>query len=113
MHLGSEKFLHGTCLLAFVIVDTEYFFVVVFQGYINSESPQAAVSLLDEMLCLGLEPDRLTYNTLIHACIKCGDMVAAMKFLKEMKVTRLYLKGQFKLTPSVTQSSTGVLLGSC
>uniref|UniRef100_A0A1J3IVT5 Pentatricopeptide repeat-containing protein n=1 Tax=Noccaea caerulescens TaxID=107243 RepID=A0A1J3IVT5_NOCCA len=58
---------------------------LLMKGYINSESPQAAVSLLDEMLRLGLEPDRLTYNTLIHACIKCGDMDAAMKFLKEMK----------------------------
>lgn len=49
--------------------------------------------LLDEMLRLGLEPDRPTYNTLIHACIKSGDLDAAMKFLKEMKVTSVYLKG--------------------
>lgn len=51
--------------------------------------------LLDEMLRLELEPDRSTYNTLIHASIKCGDFDAAMKFLKEMKVTCVYLKGQF------------------
>jgi pentatricopeptide repeat protein len=55
------------------------------KGYVNSESPQAAINLLDEMLRLRLEPDRLTYNTLIHACIKCGDLDAAMKFFNDMK----------------------------
>jgi len=83
----------------------------IFQGYVNSESPQAAINLLDEMLRLRLEPDRLTYNTLIHACIKCGDLDAAMKFFNDMKVTHVYFKGQF-YTPSDTQSSTGVELGS-
>ncbi|KAG2309941.1 hypothetical protein Bca52824_021498 [Brassica carinata] len=58
---------------------------LLMKGYINSGSPQAAVVLLDEMLRLGLEPDRSTYNTLIHACIKYGDLDAAMKFFKEMK----------------------------
>ncbi|EFH49728.1 pentatricopeptide repeat-containing protein [Arabidopsis lyrata subsp. lyrata] len=58
---------------------------LLMKGYVNSESPQAAINLLDEMLRLRLEPDRLTYNTLIHACIKCGDMDVAMKFFKEMK----------------------------
>lgn len=67
---------------------------LLMKGYINSGSPQAAVVLLDEMLRLGLEPDRPTYNTLINACIKCGDLDAAMKFLKEMKVTCVYLKGE-------------------
>lgn len=68
---------------------------LLMKGYVNSGSPQAAVVLLDEMLRLELEPDRSTYNTLIHASIKCGDLDAAMKFLKEMKVTCVYLKGQF------------------
>ncbi|CAH2073203.1 unnamed protein product [Thlaspi arvense] len=58
---------------------------LLMKGYINSGSPHAAVVLLDEMLRLGLEPDRATYNTLIHACVKCGDLDVAMKFLKEMK----------------------------
>lgn len=84
-----EKHHHGICHLAFAIVFSCY----IFQGYVNSESPQAAINLLDEMLRLRLEPDRLTYNTLIHACIKCGDMDVAMKFFKEMKVTHVYLKG--------------------
>lgn len=58
---------------------------LLMKGYVNSESPQAAINLLDEMLRLRLEPDRLTYNTLIHACIKCGDLDAAMKFFNDMK----------------------------
>lgn len=111
MHLGSEKY-HGICFLAFAIVNRRWFFllcIVLFQGYINSGSPHAAVILLDEMLRLGLEPDRLTYNTLINACIKGGDLDAAMKFLKEMKVTRVYLKRPV----FILQVLLRVVLGLC
>lgn len=68
--------------------------VIYSQGYIQSGSYQAAVNLHEEMFHLGLEPDRLTYNTLILACVKSGKLDAAMHFLEEMKVTAC-LKGQF------------------
>ncbi|KAK1323098.1 Pentatricopeptide repeat-containing protein [Acorus calamus] len=58
---------------------------MLMKGYANSDSPLNALSVSDEMLRHGLKPDRLTYNTLIFACTKSGDMVTAMQFLAEMK----------------------------
>ncbi|KAA3489829.1 pentatricopeptide repeat-containing protein [Gossypium australe] len=55
------------------------------QGYINTGCPQAAINLHEEIQLLGLEPDRLTYNTLIFACVKAENLEAAMRFFKEMK----------------------------
>ena len=61
-----------------------------FQGYISSGVPQAALAMYNEMLNLELKPDRLTYNTLISACVKINKLDAAMYFFKEMKVTSMY-----------------------
>ncbi|KAK6912431.1 Pentatricopeptide repeat [Dillenia turbinata] len=43
------------------------------KGYISTGCPQ------------GLRPDKLTYDTLIFACVKAKNMVAAMQFFEEMK----------------------------
>lgn len=66
-----------------------------FQGHINAGSPEVAIALHEEMLHLGLDPDRLTYNTLIFACVKTEKLDVAMSFYKQLKVARMYLKGQF------------------
>lgn len=58
--------------------------------------PQGAIGMHDEMLWLGLKPDRLTYNTLISACVESRKLDKAMHFFKEMKVPRMNLKGQFR-----------------
>lgn len=49
----------------------------------------------DEILRQGLNPERLTYNTLISACVKMENMDAAMQFFEEMKVSCVYLEGRF------------------
>jgi pentatricopeptide repeat protein len=49
----------------------------------------------DEIIRLGKKPDRLTYNTLISACVKAGKLDAAMQYFEEMKVPS-YMKGQFR-----------------
>jgi pentatricopeptide repeat protein len=67
-----------------------------FQGYINTGLPQAAITAYREILRLGLKPDKITYNTLIFACVKTEKLDAAMHVLKEMKVTSIYLEGQFR-----------------
>lgn len=66
-----------------------------FQGHINAGSPEVAIALHDEMLRVGLEPDRLTYNTLISACVRTGKLDVAMSFYKQLKVARMYLKCLF------------------
>ncbi|OAY27568.1 hypothetical protein MANES_16G135400v8 [Manihot esculenta] len=58
---------------------------LLMKGYIKAGCPQAALAVQDEILRLGLTPDRLTYNTLILACVKNENVNAAMHFFKEMK----------------------------
>ncbi|XP_022936928.1 pentatricopeptide repeat-containing protein At5g10690 isoform X1 [Cucurbita moschata] len=58
---------------------------LLMKGYISSGVPQAALALYNEMLNLELKPDKLTYNTLISACVKINKLDAAMYFFEEMK----------------------------
>ncbi|WCJ30512.1 Pentatricopeptide repeat-containing protein At5g10690 [Euphorbia peplus] len=58
---------------------------LLMKGYINAGCPQAALAVQEEMLRLGLTPDRLTYNTLIHSCVKSETLDVAMHFFEEMK----------------------------
>ncbi|KAF6138533.1 hypothetical protein GIB67_022567 [Kingdonia uniflora] len=58
---------------------------LLMKGYINTGFPQNALTVHAEILRQGLKPDRLTYNTLIFACVKSGNMDAAMKLFAEMK----------------------------
>lgn len=57
------------------------------QGYISVGCPHEALSTHDEILRQGLNPDRLTYNTLIFACVKMENLDAAMLFFEQMKVS--------------------------
>lgn len=66
------------------------------QGCINAGSPVGAIAMYDEILRLGLNPDRLTFNTLISACVKTDKLELAMHFFEEMKVPSIYLRGQFR-----------------
>ncbi|XP_039024314.1 pentatricopeptide repeat-containing protein At5g10690 [Hibiscus syriacus] len=58
---------------------------LLMKGYISTGCPQAAINLHEEILLLGLKPDRLTYNTLIFACVKAESLDAAIRFFQEMK----------------------------
>lgn len=67
----------------------------IFQGHITDGSPEEAITLFHEMSCLGLEPDRHTYNTLILASMKSEKLDVALSFFEKMKVASMYMKGQF------------------
>ncbi|RDX93976.1 Pentatricopeptide repeat-containing protein, partial [Mucuna pruriens] len=58
---------------------------ILMKGYINSGCPQTAINMLNEILRQGIMPDRLTYNTLILACVESKKLDAAMQFFEEMK----------------------------
>lgn len=58
-----------------------------YQGYISAGCPQEALRTHDEILQRGLNPDRLTYNTLIFACVKMENLDTAMLFFEQMKVS--------------------------
>lgn len=50
----------------------------------------------DEILRHGLNLDKLTYNTLILACVESEKLDVAMQFFEGMKVSSLNSKGQFR-----------------
>ncbi|KAJ4835885.1 hypothetical protein Tsubulata_030865 [Turnera subulata] len=58
---------------------------LLMKGYINIGRPKDALALHAEILRAGLTPDRLTYNTLISACVKTQNFDAAIRFMEEMK----------------------------
>ena len=84
-----SKYIHSF-ILCCVSVSKYIHSFPLFQGYINTGSPGAAFRVHDEMLLQGLQPDKLTYNTLILAAVKMENLDSAMKFLEEMKVPRKY-----------------------
>lgn len=55
------------------------------KGYISTGCPEAALSLHDEILRHGLNLDKVTYNTLILACVETGKLDIAMQFFEGMK----------------------------
>ncbi|KAK7377325.1 hypothetical protein VNO80_02748 [Phaseolus coccineus] len=58
---------------------------ILIKGYINSGCPHTAINMLNEILRQGIMPDRLTYNTLILACVESEKLDTAMQFFEEMK----------------------------
>jgi len=64
------------------------------QGYIKSNFPLGALTVKDEILRQGLKPDRLTYNTIISACVKSSEIDKAIQFLEDMKVSHKCWKGR-------------------
>uniref|UniRef100_A0A453DII7 Pentacotripeptide-repeat region of PRORP domain-containing protein n=1 Tax=Aegilops tauschii subsp. strangulata TaxID=200361 RepID=A0A453DII7_AEGTS len=58
---------------------------LLMKGYIKSNFPLGALTVKDEILRQGLKPDRLTYNTIIFACVKSAEIEKAFQFLEDMK----------------------------
>ncbi|CAD6219133.1 unnamed protein product [Miscanthus lutarioriparius] len=58
---------------------------LLMKGYIKSNFPLGALTVKDEILRQGLKPDRLTYNTIISACVKSAEIDKAIRFLEDMK----------------------------
>ncbi|CAL0333026.1 unnamed protein product [Lupinus luteus] len=73
----------------FVLREDGNFSIAVYnllmKGYIKSGCPHTAINMITEILHEGITPDRLTYNTLILACMKSGKLDTAMQFFEEMK----------------------------
>lgn len=63
---------------------------LLMKGYIGKGFPQKALALHDVMLCRRLKPDKLTYNTMISACVKIENLDDAMRYFREMKVASMF-----------------------
>lgn len=71
--------------------------VVIWQGYSRSDNPLEALKLMDEMRSHNLQPQRVTFNSLILACVRGGDLQRALKLLSAMKVRILLQVASFHL----------------
>ncbi|KAK4558770.1 hypothetical protein RGQ29_008155 [Quercus rubra] len=78
---------------------------LLMKGYINTGHPLAAIAVYEEILRLGLKPDKLTYNKLIYACAKTDKLDIAMHVLEEMK-DRARKFGHDDLFPDVVTYTT-------
>ncbi|KAJ3704838.1 hypothetical protein LUZ61_008543 [Rhynchospora tenuis] len=65
--------------------DSVLLYNLLMKGYIKTSFPLGALTVRDEMIRQGLRPDRLTYNTLISACVKSEEMEKAVQLLSDMK----------------------------
>ncbi|KAK6927726.1 Pentatricopeptide repeat [Dillenia turbinata] len=79
---------------------------LLIKGYISTGRPQAALTMHDEIRRHGLRPDKLTYNTLIFACVKAENMVAAMQFFEEMKQKEAHESNRDDLFPDIVTYTT-------
>lgn len=57
----------------------------LFFGWCRLRNPSRGISILDEMIEIGLEPDNFTYNTAIDTFCKAGMVTEAAEFLKFMR----------------------------
>lgn len=57
----------------------------LFRGCNRSGRKELAMFFASEMIQLGLEPDRITYDRLIVGCIQAGDLEDALLYYEEMR----------------------------
>lgn len=56
------------------------------QGYARSDNPLEAITVMHEMQLQGMPLQRLTYNSLLLACVRGKDLESALDILEDMKV---------------------------
>jgi pentatricopeptide repeat protein len=62
-------------------------FNILFRGCHRSARKELAMFFANEMIQLGLEPDRITYDRLILVCLQAGDLEDALLYYEEMTST--------------------------
>jgi len=64
-------------------------FNILFRGCYLVERKELAMFLVNEMIQLGLKPDRITYDRLILVCLKVGDLEDALSYYEELVTQRV------------------------
>ncbi|EUC29056.1 hypothetical protein COCCADRAFT_107523 [Bipolaris zeicola 26-R-13] len=59
-------------------------FNILFKGCHKFVRKELAMFLANEMMQLGLMPDRITYDRLVLVCLRCGDLEDALLYYEEM-----------------------------
>jgi pentatricopeptide repeat protein len=68
--------------------DTETF-NILFKGCHENNRKELAMFFANEMIQLGLKPDRLTYDRLICVCMQGDDWEDALRYYEEMRSTEI------------------------
>lgn len=84
---------------------TTFTFNLLIKGYSRSDNPLEALKLMDEMRSHNLQPQRVTFNSLILACVRGGDLQRALKLLSTMKEEAKRLNTS-RLLPDVVTYTT-------
>jgi pentatricopeptide repeat protein len=74
-------------------------FNVLFKGCNLNGRKELAMFFANEMIQLGLKPDRLTYDRLICTCMQSDDWEDALKYYEEMRSTRVKLGSKETMQP--------------
>jgi len=56
----------------------------IIKGYVSAKQPETVMRLYDEMRLRGIQPNAITYNTILNAFAQCRAMDRAPKLLQEM-----------------------------
>jgi tRNA (guanine-N7-)-methyltransferase len=62
----------------------EVIYTIMIKGYANSDLAKA-VKLVEEMEGFSIVPNRRTFNTILRACVRTGNLNSAKKTFKKMK----------------------------
>ncbi|MCO5609596.1 hypothetical protein L7F22_063826 [Adiantum nelumboides] len=79
---------------------------ILIKGYARSTSPLEALKLRDEIDRLGLQPQKITFNSLILACVRGGDLEQGIQMLKEMKEEAAHQENSLSLLPDIVTYTT-------
>jgi hypothetical protein len=74
-------------------------FNILFRGCYMNTRKELAMFFANEMIQLGLKPDRLTYDRLILVCLQADDIEDALLYYEEMRTVKVRLGSQETLKP--------------
>lgn len=78
---------------------------ILIKGYARSANPMEALKLREDINRLGLQPQKITFNSLILACVRGGDLGEALQVLREMKEAARRLESS-ELLPDIVTYTT-------
>jgi pentatricopeptide repeat protein len=74
-------------------------FNILFRGCHRSTRKELAMFFANEMIQLGLKPDRITYDRLMLVCLQAGDLEDALLYYEEMTTMDATAGSKATMTP--------------
>jgi pentatricopeptide repeat protein len=86
-------------------------FNILFRGCHMNNRKELAMFFANEMIQLGLRPDRLTYDRLICVCLQAGDLEDALLYYQEMRSLKVRRGSMQFMKPR--RGTWELLIGRC